>query len=146
MTSIIGTRKCLSISNVPTILRLNEVRSEEVNKINEILEGYGPANCCFAFIWIYDQFKKKREQYRQFVIPFNKQIDTFGDIIESTRLKLEQMKRKASNKLELMNIDSLRMWTIKYNNKFMIQKQRVFYLDDHDWRNPMLQYEISQLS
>lgn len=61
MTSIIGTRKCLSISNVPTILRLNEVRSEEVNKINEILEGYGPANCCFAFIWIYDQFKKKRE-------------------------------------------------------------------------------------
>lgn len=77
------------------------------------------------------------------MIPFNKQIDTFGDIIEATRLKLEQMKRKASNKLELMNIDSLRMWTIKYNNKFIIQKQRVFYLDDHDWRNPMLQYEIS---
>jgi len=42
-----------------------------------------------------------------------------------------------------MDIESLRMWTVKYNNKFVIQKQRVYYLDDFDWRNPMLQYEIN---
>ena len=64
MTSIVGTRKCLSLSNVPTIIRLNEVKPEEVKQINEIIDGFGPPNFYFAFIWIYDQFKKKREQYR----------------------------------------------------------------------------------
>jgi hypothetical protein len=146
MTSIVGTRKCLSINNVPTILRLNEVKSDEVSRINEIIHESGSQNCCFAFVWIYDQFKKKREQYKQFVIPFNKQNDTFGDIIESTRIRLEQLKRKPTNNLEHADIESLRMWTVKYNNKFIIQKQRVCYLDDFDWRNPMLQYEVSQLS
>lgn len=146
MTSIVGSRKCLSISNVPTILRVNEVRSEDVSRINEIIGESGSQMCCFAFIWIYDQYKKKREQYKQFVIPFNKQNDTFGEIIDLTKNKLEQLKRKPTNNLELADIDSLRMWTVKYNNKFYIQKQRVCYLDDFDWRNPMLQYEINQLS
>lgn len=146
MTSIVGTRKCLSINNVPTILRLNEVKSDEVSRINEIIHESGSQNCCFAFVWIYDQYKKKREQYKQFLIPFNKQSDTFGDLIESTRIKLEQLKRKPTNNLEHADIESLRMWTVKYNNKFIIQKQRVCYLDDFDWRNPMLQYEVSQLS
>lgn len=77
------------------------------------------------------------------MIPFNKQKDTFSDIIENTKIKLEQLKRKESNNLEQMDIDSLRMWTVKYNNKFVIQKQRVYYLDDFDWRNPMLQYEMN---
>ena len=64
------------------ILRITEVKSDEVKYINEIIELSGSANCCFAFIWIYDQFKKKREQYKQFIIPFNKQKDTFVNIIE----------------------------------------------------------------
>lgn len=143
MTSIVGSRRCLSINNVPTILRLQEVRSDEVSRINEIIHESGSQSCCFAFVWIYDQFKKKREQYKQFVIPFNKQNDTFGDIIEMTKVKLEQLKRKQTNEMELMDLESLRMWTVKYNNNFIIQKQRVHYLDDFDWRNPMLQYEIN---
>lgn len=89
MTAIVGSRKCLSITNVPTILRLNEVKSDEVARINDIIHESGSQNCCFAFVWIYDQYKKKREQYKQFAIPFNKQNDTFGDIIEQTKVKLE---------------------------------------------------------
>ena len=38
------------------------------------------------------------------------------------------------------------MWTVKYNNDFEIRKQRVCYLEDFDWRNPMLQYDVSQLA
>lgn len=144
ITQIVGNRKQLSLSNVPKILRLAEVRSDDVTSINAIIQESGSSNCCFAFIWIYDQYKKKREQYKQFLIPFNKQKDTFNDIIENTKAKLETLKRKDTNCLEQMDIENLRMWTVKYNNKFVIQKQRVYYLDDFDWRNPMLQYEITQ--
>lgn len=120
MASIVGSRKCLSLHNVPKILRVNEVKSDDVARINEIIHDSGSQNCCFAFVWIYDQYKKKREQYKQFAIPFNKQSDTFGEIIEQTKLKLEQLKRKPTNNLELADLESLRMWTIKYNNKFYI--------------------------
>lgn len=146
MTQIVGTNKCLMLSNLPKILRLNEVKSDEVNRINDIIKENGLQDCCFAFVQIYDQFKKKREQYKQFMIPFNRQTDEFGDIIKQIRSKLEQMKRKQSNNLQYADLESLCIWTVKYNNKFYIKKQQVYYLDDFDYLNPMLQYEITQMS
>ena len=82
MNLLVGTSKCLRLSNLPIIIRVNEIKADEVNKINDIITEHGIGNCCFAFVWIYDQYKKKREQYKQFIIPFNKNNDTFGDIIE----------------------------------------------------------------
>lgn len=37
MTQIVGTHKSLSLSNLPTILRLNEVKTDEVSRINDII-------------------------------------------------------------------------------------------------------------
>lgn len=64
ITQIVGNRKQLSLSNLPKILRLTEVKSDDVKSINDIIQESGSTNCCFAFIQIYDQYKKKREQYK----------------------------------------------------------------------------------
>lgn len=72
---------------------------------------------------------------QQFVIPFDTDINLFSDLIQFTKDKLVELKSNPENNLESMDLDSLKLWTIEYNNKMGTQRGQIFW-NQFEWRNP----------
>ena len=55
--------------------------------------------------------------------------------------KLNELKTNPKNNLGSADIDSLRVWSIKYNNKMNVARGQIFQ-NSFDWRNPTFNHEL----
>jgi hypothetical protein len=85
LQSIVGTKDELHVGNtLPPIIRLQELSSEEIDKINNIQKSQ---NMCFAIVQTFSQGYNAFGE--QFLVPFDFQIDKFDYLYEAITNKLE---------------------------------------------------------